>query len=329
MLAPEASKRPLISEVRTNFALIDTLEERREATMLLFGECCRRPFISAQRHDKEMLKASQAHEEEMEKTKAEHQSEMEELRASLIAQQEKEKKNFIRNHALKVADLEAKLARFTADGRKLFDKSNIPKNGENPFEKFNAPVDGENPFDKFLKRDNGGKPFNESDYRDGRKLFGLSHEGDSEGHPFDKFYKRHTGPWIPCELCSANIPSGDVAQHMKNHHTPLFGHANTSTTRAPEIPQKPLFGHASNSTTRAPETYQEPLFGHASNSTTRAPEIDQRPLFGHTNNSPPRSPWSPSVYGCGHCDFKGTYDAIQRHVDHDHPMSIRQTDEGR
>ena len=114
MLAREPDSRPLISEVRKRFALIDTVEEHNRG-YYLFGACCRKPFLSPEEHDNAMLETTQAHQKEIEKMKVEHASELERLRrfleqaheesVKLHAQAKKEKEELIRKRDSEIASL--------------------------------------------------------------------------------------------------------------------------------------------------------------------------------------------------------------------------------
>lgn len=111
MLALEPDQRPSIAEVHTNLALIDTLEVRRDG-LRYFEDCCRKPFISGEDHDKIMIEMAQAHQTEVEALKAEHASKIEEMRVSLAAQAEKEKEDLIRNYDLEITNLQTKILAF-------------------------------------------------------------------------------------------------------------------------------------------------------------------------------------------------------------------------
>jgi serine/threonine protein kinase len=121
MLAKEPTERPEIATVRTNMAKIDTLEVRQNG-FPYFGDCCRRPFISPEEHDKKMFEARQAHQVEIDALKAEYASKVEDLHIAFAAQAEKEKEELVRNYEFEIADLHMKnrsLQRIVEDEKQM------------------------------------------------------------------------------------------------------------------------------------------------------------------------------------------------------------------
>ncbi|KAF2691847.1 kinase-like protein [Lentithecium fluviatile CBS 122367] len=93
MLEREPDERPTVTEIRINFELMDTLAKRK-GDEALFGDCCRRPYIAADEHEKRLLEMTHAHQKEME---------------AIRIQAQQKKAELVRRHDLETTELRAKL----------------------------------------------------------------------------------------------------------------------------------------------------------------------------------------------------------------------------
>jgi serine/threonine protein kinase len=111
MLQKEPESRPSINEISSDLALVDTFQ-KRAGERALFGDCCRKPFISQDEHDQKVLHAREQYEQKLSGLEfdlgyflEERNKDWDELAS--------EKEELLRTHASEIANLQQKIFAFT------------------------------------------------------------------------------------------------------------------------------------------------------------------------------------------------------------------------